>query len=138
MEEWQAIARRLKQEARLRLASAAQNPSTTDAYFVPPQHAGGPVSGAPVSGMPVSGMPVTGSSYPAYGGTPAYQAAPTGDVHQYQPGPAYQGPAAIPAPPPAVGDHSNHWRVNNPGAYPSVMDQGSVAGIDQSRWDGGR
>jgi hypothetical protein len=35
-EEWQAIARRLKQEARLRLAAAAQNPSVTDAYFEPP------------------------------------------------------------------------------------------------------
>ncbi len=35
-EEWAAIARRLKQEARLRLAASAQNPSTTDAYFMPP------------------------------------------------------------------------------------------------------
>jgi hypothetical protein len=35
-EEWAAIARRLKQEARLRLAAAAQDPTTTDAYFIPP------------------------------------------------------------------------------------------------------
>jgi hypothetical protein len=66
-EEWEAIARRLKQEARLRLAAAAQDPSTTDAYFVPPQSTG-PVSGAPVSGTPVSGMPV--SAIPVNGPPP--------------------------------------------------------------------
>src|SRR5690606_16827923 len=46
-EEWQAIARRLKQEARLRLASAAQNPSVTDAYFEPPVSLHRPTSSAP-------------------------------------------------------------------------------------------
>ncbi len=144
-EEWQAIARRLKQEARLRLASAAQNPSTTDAYFVAPQHTGGPVSGAPVSGMPisgtpVSGMPVSGSPYPSYGGAPAYQAVPPyREGQQYQTGPAYPGQTAIPAPPPAAGDQSTHWPVNaNPGVHRSPLDHGSVGGTDQGQWDGGR
>jgi hypothetical protein len=134
-EEWHAIARRLKQEARLRLASAAQNPSTTDAYFVPPQHTGGPVSGAPVSGVPVSGVP-----YPSYGGAPAYQAAPPyREGEQYPSGPAYPGQTAIPAPPPAAGDQSTHWRVDaNPGAHRPSLDHGSVGGTDHGHWDGGR
>jgi hypothetical protein len=56
-EEWQAIARRLKQEARLRLAAAAQDPSTTDAYFMPPTPTfPAPISGAPPS--PISAPPV--------------------------------------------------------------------------------
>ncbi len=74
-EEWQAIARRLKQEARLRLASAAQNPSTTDAYFVPPTSTGLPVSGAPVSGMPISGMPSWHAHIKRHGGRPSGRAA---------------------------------------------------------------
>ena len=74
--EWQAIARRLKQEARLRLAAAAQDPSTTDAYFVPPAALlpPAPTSGvpaptscvpAPISGIPASGVPAPISAVPA-------------------------------------------------------------------------
>jgi hypothetical protein len=61
-EEWHAIARRLKQEARLRLAAAAQDPSTTDAYFVPPPALLNPVSGTPA---PTSGVPGPVSAVPA-------------------------------------------------------------------------
>ena len=61
-EEWHAIARRLKQEARLRLAAAAQDPSTTDAYFVPPAALLNPVSGTPA---PTSGVPAPISAVPA-------------------------------------------------------------------------
>jgi hypothetical protein len=57
-EEWAAIARRLKQEARLRLAAAAQDPTTTDAYFVPQvrttHHDDDQVSASPAT-MPSNG-----------------------------------------------------------------------------------
>ncbi len=148
-EEWHAIARRFKQEARLRLASAAQNPSTTDAYFVPPQHTGGPVSGAPVSGMPISGMPisgtpVSGTPYPPYGGTPQ-AVAPThqdGRLYQtadpYQGSETYHGHAAVPAPAAAI-DPPTALRINaNPGSQRPSVDHGSAAGAEQSHWEGGR
>jgi hypothetical protein len=165
-EEWHAIARRLKQEARLRLASAAQNPSTTDAYFVPPQSTGRPVSGAPVSGapvsgmpvsgmpvsgmpvsgMPVSGMPVSGAPYSASGGAPAGPVArpPHQDGRLYQTADPYQSPstyhghAAVPAPPPAI-EAPSSWRLNaNPGGHRPAADNGSAAGADQARREGGR
>ena len=149
-EEWQAIARRLKQEARLRLASAAQNPSTTDAYFVPPTSTGLPVSGAPVSGMPISGMPISGmpisgTPYPTSSGTVvARPVAPPphqdGRVYQtadpYEPPSTYHGHAAVPAPPAAI-DPPAPRRLNaNSGAQRPSVDNGSAA--DQVRWDGGR
>ncbi len=78
-EEWHAIARRFKQEARLRLASAAQNPSVTDAYFDPPPYLRNPVSGAP---NPISGAPNPAGGVPLpppqasnpYGGSQPYPA----------------------------------------------------------------
>ena len=153
-EEWHAIARRLKQEARLRLASAAQNPSTTDAYFVPPEHNGRPISGAPVSGMPVGTAPVSGAPRPGSGGAPAYPAPahpstpvypegrhqPEGQVYQagrpYLSASAYSGPTSVPAPP-AIGDQAPPWRLNaNPGAQRSPSEHDSA--VDPVRWDGGR
>ena len=116
-EEWQAIARRLKQEARLRLAAAAQDPSTTDAYFVPPQPAGPPVSGAPVSAVPVSGVPVSGvpvSGVPV-SGVPVSAIPTTGGPGPYPP-PAPHGPG--PGEPYAHygqtvdGDQGRPWRLN--------------------------
>ena len=131
-EEWQAIARRLKQEARLRLAAAAQDPSTTDAYFVPPQPTGGPVSGAPISGMPVSGMPVSGMPAPT-SGPPGYPPPSYRPAQGYSPG-GYPG-VAVPAAPPAISDQPA-WRLNqNPGARPP-LDHGSPSGPD--RWEGRR
>jgi len=143
-EEWQAIARRLKQEARLRLASAAQNPSTTDAYFVPPQHTGRPVSGAPVSGMPISGVPISGMPYPVSGGAQPRPVAPPphNDGQLYHTADPYHGPAsyhghaAVPAPPPAI-DPPASYRFNAGTPRPSV-EHGSAAGADQARRDGGR
>lgn len=94
-EEWQAIARRLKQEARLRLAAAAQNPSVTDAYFEPP--------------------PSLRRAAAAAGLTPG-SAPPTTHV----PGAAGDGshpdPVAVPATP---------WPVNPaPGAHRAPVDHG--------------
>lgn len=152
-EEWHAIARRLKQEARLRLAAAAQNPSTTDAYFAPPPYAGGPISGAPISGMPTglpsSGVPAPGSGAGAYPVQPypvqpypvqPYPVQPY-PVQQYPPAPGYPaqadppGPysgAPVPTAPPAAQD----WRLNSaPGAHRPPLDHGSSAG---ERWEGGR
>jgi hypothetical protein len=116
-EEWQAIARRLKQEARLRLASAAQDPSTTDAYFIPPQPAEPPVSGFPASGFPASGVPA--SAIPA-SGVPVSAVpttGPVGPVGPYPPAPAQAyGPG--PGDPYAHygqtvdGDQARPWRLN--------------------------
>ena len=117
-EEWQAIARRLKQEARLRLAAAAQDPSTTDAYFVPPVSgipaSGVPASGIPASGIPASGIPASGipaSGVPASGAPPrGMPAAPTGRVPMP---PTYDAPA-----PPTPGVYGApvygpaDWRLN--------------------------
>jgi hypothetical protein len=69
-EEWAAIARRLKQEARLRLAAAAQDPTTTDAYFVPPDRTGHPdqpepaAMAAPATAGPAG--PASGAAAPGY------------------------------------------------------------------------
>jgi hypothetical protein len=129
-EEWQAIARRLKQEVRLRLASAAQNPSVTDAYFEPPPSLRRPTSGAPAApahsapgdGAAVSPAPYGSSPPMSYGAPPSsygpapgsYGAGPAGAPH----GPAstgvplqtHSGQAAVPAQvwpmnPPSGTDH---------------------------------
>jgi hypothetical protein len=130
-EEWHAIARRLKQEARLRLAAAAQDPSTTDAYFVPPQAGGSPVSGAPVSGTPVSGTPVSGMPSPTSGSAayPHHTYGPPG----YSPG-AYTG-VAVPSAPPAVSGQRG-WLDSNPGARRPSPGNGGTASAD--RWESGR
>jgi hypothetical protein len=125
-EEWHAIARRLKQEARLRLASAAQDPSTTDAYFVPPQSVE-PVGGAP-SGMPVA-MPSV--EYPLRAALPTHR-------RLMAPPQRYHSPygVAVPVAPPAVSDQAPQWRLNaNPGAHRPI-DHGSTTGSE--RWEGGR
>jgi hypothetical protein len=95
-EEWQAIARRLKQETRLRLASAAQNPSVTDAYFEPPESLRRPTSGVPVgpiSGPPAGpgdGMaPTSPAPYRGAGHPTTYGSVPTGS---YGPPPVYPTP----------------------------------------------
>ena len=99
----------------MRLAAAAQDPSTTDAYFVVPQAAGGPVSGAPISGMPMSGAPMSGAPVSGPSGYPP----PYGAPHGYSPD-AYSG-VAVPSAPPAVADQPA-WRVNaNPGAHLSLI-----------------
>jgi hypothetical protein len=95
--EWHAIARRLKQEARLRLAAAAQDPSTTDAYFIPPQSLVNPTSGmpAPTSGMPAptSGMPAPTSGVPApTSGVPAPISAVPATTRVVNPPPPAPGP----------------------------------------------
>lgn len=111
-EEWQAIARRLKQEARLRLASAAQNPSVTDAYFEPPEslrrsaRSAAPSThahAAPVGGHGHTAAPaVPGSAaaaLPAPGGgaapAPSRDGAGSGPYGSAPAGPAAVGPAAV-------------------------------------------
>ncbi len=113
-EEWQAIARRFKQEARLRLASAAQNPSVTDAYFDPPpalRHA--PASGPPASipaGTDGAAIPNPGAyAPPTYPSPPAYP-SPPGYPAPLQP---HVGHAAVPV----VTEQPAPWRLNPPGAH---------------------
>jgi len=100
-EEWQAIARRLKQEARLRLAAAAQNPSVTDAYFEPPpslRRAAAAASATPSSAPPPAGP------------RPAGDPAP----------PTHPGPVAVPV-------QATPWPVNpTPGAHRAPVDHGSA------------
>ena len=150
-EEWQAIARRLKQEARLRLAAHAQNPSVTDAYFEPPESLRRPTSGVPASGVPASpdgagavtppsprtpgavyGPTPTGSYGPppagSYGPPPAGPYAPTPNPG---PLPTHPGQAAVPA----VAEQPGPWRLNpSPGAHRPV--DGGNPGSE--RWEAGR
>jgi hypothetical protein len=124
-EEWHAIARRLKQEARLRLASAAQDPSTTDAYFDPPpslrRHNGVPMDGDGGHLAPSSpAVPYGAAPYGAapYGAAP--YGAPPGGAQPY-PTAHYSGPAV-----PTVADQAAPWRLNpNPAHRPSVDHGGS-------------
>jgi hypothetical protein len=124
-EEWQAIARRLKQEARLRLASAAQNPSVTDAYFEPPEALRRPTSGAPVG--PISGPPGGGdgaapSPHRGVAAPSSYGSAPTGS---YGPPPGYD------APPPAYSGQATvpvqvaPWPLNPPTPAHRPADHGT-------------
>ncbi|HEY7222098.1 MAG TPA: hypothetical protein VH561_00520 [Micromonosporaceae bacterium] len=115
-EEWQAIARRLKQEARLRLASAAQNPSVTDAYFDPPPYLLRPTSGAPAL------IQATGEEAPPPS-TPPYALAPSsnGGQHGYQPLQPYAGQTSVPA----VTEQAAPWRLNaSPGIHRPQVDHG--------------
>ncbi len=144
-EEWQAIARRLKQEARLRLAAHAQNPSVTDAYFEPPESLRRPTSGAPAGADPT----VATYSAPSAAHTPpaprAPGAAPGMAAPPYGAGPtaAYGAPAPNPGPlpthpgqaaVPAVADQQAPWRLNpTPGAH-RPADHGGGA----ERWEAGR
>jgi hypothetical protein len=99
-EEWQAIARRLKQEARLRLASAAQNPSVTDAYFDPPPALRRGPASHPMTGSDGAAMP---APYPA-------------------PLQSHAGHAAVPV----VAEPQVPWRINPPGAHRPQMDHGGT------------
>jgi hypothetical protein len=69
-QEWAAIAKRLKQEARLRLAAAAQDPSTTDAYFMPAPHVVRPTAAAHVGDPTTTGA---AGSDRHHGPVPAYR-----------------------------------------------------------------
>ena len=149
-EEWQAIARRLKQEARLRLAAAAQDPSTTDAYFVPPR-SGGPASGVPASGIPASGVPATGVPASGYAAASPLTVEPAGGraaaprraaVPSRRPGPEpghhtrtrAVTRAALPAvePPP-------QWRPRRAARqHRPIGGPGGTARAEQSRRDGGQ
>jgi hypothetical protein len=126
-EEWHAIARRFKQEARLRLASAAQNPSVTDAYFDPPPYLRNPTSGAPAHDH-VDGVaaPAPGRSYGGVAGSP-YGQAPAG---YYGGPPEYQPPMhSYPGQPtvPVVAEQHAPWRLNpNPGAHRPPVDHGGT------------
>jgi hypothetical protein len=98
-EEWQAIARRLKQEARLRLASAAQNPSVTDAYFDPPPALRRPGAGtAPTPGFDGAAMPPPGP------------VTPYAPQHYPQSLQTHAGHAAVPA----LAEQPAPWRFNPP------------------------
>ncbi len=117
-EEWSAIARRLKQEARLRLAAAAQNPSVTDAYFDPPPYLRRPEP-APTSPAPA---PPPGYAPPGYAPPTSTYGAPQGRT--------YGSPQPYPAPPapsgtsvPAVVDQSA-WPA--PGTHRSPVDHGGT------------
>src|SRR5207247_1632305 len=84
-EEWSAIARRLKQEARLRLAAAAQDPTTTDAYFVPPART------ARYDSVPPATAPPSGT-LPGYATLPGYP-QPYSAMPSDGPAPPYGNPA---------------------------------------------
>jgi hypothetical protein len=120
-EEWQAIARRLKQEARLRLASAAQNPSVTDAYFEPPESLRRPTSGAPVG--PISGPPAGPGDGAAPSAPAPYRSAPP-STYGSAPAGSYGTPTGYDAPPQgysgqtAVPVQAAPWPMNpHTGAY---------------------
>jgi hypothetical protein len=132
-EEWAAIARRLKQEARLRLASHAQNPSVTDAYFEPPpylRHQGTdatvvlPPTAPPGYVPPPSSGPQPGYVLPPGYTAPGYTAPGYGAPSGYG-GPApYPAPAQTPGPTvPAVAEQPG-WR--SPGAHRPPVDNGGT------------
>jgi hypothetical protein len=104
-EEWQAIARRLKQEARLRLASAAQNPSVTDAYFDPPP--------ALRRGTPIPGTDGAALAPPGPYGAPTPYPAPLQ---------THAGQAAVPV----VTEPPAPWRLNPPGVHRPSVDHGGT------------
>jgi len=150
-EEWQAIARRLKQEARLRLASAAQNPSVTDAYFDPPPSLRRPTSGAggpasPSAGVAAEGQPTAAPALPSPSAPPeanpyaAGPASPYGHAPSGGYGPAasvpYGGPPGYPQPMathpgqaavPVIAEQPGPWRLNPaPGAHRPAVDHGGA------------
>jgi len=131
-EEWQAIARRLKQEVRLRLASAAQNPSVTDAYFEPPESLRRPTSGAPIGpisappadpglgAMPPAPAPQRGAGQPtSYGSEPASPGYGGAATPSYgAPAPSYGAPAypmaPLPTHPGQTAVPAQAWPMNPP------------------------
>jgi hypothetical protein len=152
-EEWQAIGRRLKQETRLRLASAAQNPSVTDAYFDPPSALRRPVSG-PGAAWDGGGVQADGYAVPAAPGAPLLpqQSGPSAPPSPYAggsgpygpatagpygPGPTvpYAGPPGyqqpLPTHPgqtavPAVAEQPGPWRLNPAPAHRPAVDHGGT------------
>jgi hypothetical protein len=131
-EEWQAIARRLKQEVRLRLASAAQNPSVTDAYFEPPVSLRRPTSGAPADYPPYpypQGEPgAMPAPYRDPGPPSSYGSGPAGSPAGAAPSGSYGGPPPQPYPgQTAVPVQAAPWPMNPPaGAHRPPADHGGA------------